>query len=152
MSSHKQQWATFRFDSECEIIDYEYDTGISSHLCSQVSHLFPLLTKRRQDLRDHGCGKCLSGAHELGLKAPTQSPTRNPISGCVQTITDSFSCQSEKPSVLVWKLIRYVTLYILRSAWRSFACYGNCSEITVPMCEQKSCPVWFLCLRKLCPV
>ena len=28
MSSHKQQWATFRFDSECVIIDYEYDIGI----------------------------------------------------------------------------------------------------------------------------
>ena len=57
------------------------------------------------------CEKCLSGAHELGLKAPNQSSTRNPISGCVHTITDSFSCRSERVSGTVRKLIRYVTLY-----------------------------------------
>ena len=56
-----------------------------------LSLSFLLLTKRKGDLRDC-CEKCLSGAHELGLKAPTQSSTRNPISGCVHTITDSFSC------------------------------------------------------------
>ena len=152
MSSHKQQWATFRFDSECEIIDYEYDTGISSHLCSQVSHLFPLLTKRRQDLRDHGCVKCLSGAHELGLKAPTQSPTRNRIWGCIHTITDSFSCRSEKVSGTVRKLIRYATLHLRdRRDAASLRC-RNRSEIIVLMCEQKPYQVWFSCRRKLCPV
>ena len=96
---------------ECVIIDYEYESGISSHLCYQGSLSFLLLTKRRGDLRDC-CEKCLSGAHELGLKAPTQSPTRNPISGCVHTITDSFSCRREKLSALVWKLIRYVTCHL----------------------------------------
>ena len=65
-----------------------------------LSLSFLLLTKRKGDLRDC-CEKCLSGAHELGLKAPTQSPTRNPISGCVHTITDSFSCRREKLSAIV---------------------------------------------------
>ena len=147
MSSHKQQWATFRFDSECVIIDYEYESGISSHLCYQGSLSFLLLTKRRGDLRDC-CEKCLSGAHELGLKAPTQSPTRNRISGCVQTITDSFSYQSEKVSGTVRKLIRYVTFHLRDRRDAASRHYRNRSEITFLMCEQKPYPVWFSCRRK----
>ena len=31
-------------------------------------------------------------------------------------------------------------------------CYRNGAEITVLLCEQKSYPVWFLCLCKIYPV
>ena len=48
----------------------------------------------------------------MGLKAPTQSSTRNPISGSVHTITDSFSCRSEKVSGAVRTLSRYVTFHL----------------------------------------
>ena len=133
------------------IIDYEYESGISSHLCYQGSLSFLLRTKRKGDLRDC-CEKCLSGAHELGLKAPTQSPTRNPISGCVHTITDSFSCQSEKLSGTVRKLIRYVTFHLRDRRDAASLHYRNRSETTALMCEQKPYPVWFSCRRKLCPV
>ena len=133
------------------ISDYECDIRISSHLCCQGSLSFLLLTKRRGDLRDC-CEKCLSGAHELGLKAPTQSPTRNPISGCVQTITDSFSYQSEKVFGTVRKLIRYVTFHLRDRRDAASLHYRNRSEITFLMCEQKPYPVWFSCRRKRYPV
>ena len=73
--------------------------------------LFPAANKTQRDVRDC-CEKCLSGAHDLGLKAPTQSLTRNRISGCIHTITDSFSCRSEKVSGAVRQLIRYVTFHL----------------------------------------
>ena len=53
---------------------------------------------------------------------------------------------------IVWTSIRYVTLQFRDPRGAASPCYRNRAEITVLVCEQKPCPLWFSRRRKGYPI
>ena len=61
---------------------------------------------------------------------------------------DSFSCRHKELFVKVWTPFRYMVINWRDGRGADSHRYRNRAEITVVICEQKPCPVWFLCQKK----